>query len=249
MKRKNVILMIAIMLLSVTMAFGQWNIDEGFEGGIIPAGWTVYDVNGDGYEWVAYENASAAHSGDWVAAVECYGSDGEDWLITPQVTIQSGDFFIFFIKAWFGTEDFNVKLSTTGNSISNFNVTLESVTGLGDDYVEYSYDLSSYAGSDIYLAIEWDQDTYALVVDDVKVGQEAPVVPEAPENVLILINNDDVQISWSQSANATDYKVEYSSNPYNGYEELTSTTGGATSYTHTNGTVGVKYFYRVIAMN
>ncbi len=171
MKNKNVISLIAIMLLSVTLAFGQWNIDEGFEGGIIPADWTIYDVNGDGHQWVAFENTSHAHSGDWIAAVDCYDSDGEDWLITPQVTIQSGDSFIFFAKAWYGTENFNVKLSTTGNAIGNFNVTLESIVGVGDEYVEYSYDLSSYAGSDIYLAIEWIQDTYALVVDDVKVGQ------------------------------------------------------------------------------
>ncbi len=171
MKRKNVFLLIAIMLLSVTMAFGQWNIDEGFEGGIIPADWTVYDVNGDGLEWVAYQNTSAAHSGDWVASVECFNNDGHDWLVTPQVAIQSGDSFIFFIKAWYGSEDFNIKLSTTGNAIADFNITLESVVGIGDEYVEYSYDLSSYAGSDIYLAIEWIQDTYCLVVDDVKVGQ------------------------------------------------------------------------------
>jgi hypothetical protein len=174
MKNKNVILLIALMLLSVTMAFGQWNIDEGFEGGIIPADWTIYDVNGDGHQWVAFENTTHAHSGDWIAAVDCYDSDGHDWLITPQVAIQSGDSFIFFAKAWYGTEDFNVKLSTTGNAIGNFNVTLESIVGVGDEYVEYSYDLSSYAGSGIYLAIEWIQDTYALVVDDVKVGQAEP---------------------------------------------------------------------------
>ncbi len=171
MKNKNVILLIAIMMLSVTMVWGQWNIDEGFEGGIIPADWTVYDVNGDGEEWSAFENTSQAHSGDWVAAVACYESNGEDWLVTPQVAIQSGDSFIFFAKAWAGTEDFNVKLSTSGNAIADFNITLESIVGIGDEYVEYSYDLSSYAGSNIYLAIEWIQDTYCLVVDDVKVGQ------------------------------------------------------------------------------
>ncbi|MCD4797348.1 MAG: choice-of-anchor J domain-containing protein, partial [Candidatus Cloacimonetes bacterium] len=171
MKNRNVIMLIAIMLLSVTTAFGQWNIDEGFEGGIIPADWTIYDVDGDGEEWVAYENNSAAHSGNWMAKVECSGSGGHDWLITPQVAILSGDSFIFFARAWYSTEDFNVKLSTTGNAINDFNVTLESIVGAGDEYVEYSYDLSSYAGSNIYLGIEWFQDAYALVVDDVKVGQ------------------------------------------------------------------------------
>jgi len=174
MKTKKIISLIAIMLLTVTLALGQWNIDEGFEGGIIPADWTIYDVNGDGLQWIAYESTNHAHSGDWMAAVECMNNDGEDWLITPVVTIQDGDSFIFFARAWYGTEDFNVKLSTTGNAIGDFDITLDNITGLGDDYVEYSYDLSSYAGSDIYLAIEWIQDMYALVIDDVKVGQAEP---------------------------------------------------------------------------
>jgi hypothetical protein len=124
---KKVLLLIAVMLSAVTMVFGQWTIDEGFEGGVIPAGWTVYDANGDGFEWVAYENSSVAHSGDWVTAVECYDNDGDDWLITPQVTIQTGDSFIFFARAWYSSEDFNVKLSTTGNAIGNFDITLESI--------------------------------------------------------------------------------------------------------------------------
>ena len=165
------IIIIMIIMFSTTFSYAQWSIDEGFEGGIIPADWTIYDVNGDGDQWFALENTTHAHTGDWLAAVPCYGNDGHDWLITPQVTIQAGDEFIFFAKAWYGSEDMNVKLSTTGNAIGNFNVTLENVTGLGDSYVEFTYDLSAYAGQDIYLAIEWIYNFYALVVDDVKVGQ------------------------------------------------------------------------------
>ncbi|MCD4790804.1 MAG: choice-of-anchor J domain-containing protein, partial [Bacteroidales bacterium] len=167
---KTVIIMMIIMF-STTLSYAQWSIDEGFEGGIIPADWTIYDVNGDGDQWFALEYTSHAHTGNWMAAVSCMQGDGNDWLITPQVTIQSGDEFIFYARAWASTEDMNVKLSTTGNAIGNFNITLENVTGLGDSYVEFSYDLSAYAGQSIYLAIEWIQDTYGMVVDDVKVGQ------------------------------------------------------------------------------
>jgi len=176
MKRKEVVLMIAIIMLSITTVWGQWNIDEGFEGGVIPADWTIYDANGDGEEWIAYQNTGYAHSGDWVAAAadNTYSNDDHEWLITPQVTIQSGDSFIFFARTWYSTEDFNVKLSTSGNAISDFDVTLESIVDIGADYIEYSYDLSSYSGSNIYLAIEWIQDTYCLLIDDVKVGQAEP---------------------------------------------------------------------------
>ena len=61
MKSKSFILLIAIILLSVTLAWGQWTIDEGFESGTIPAGWTTYDVNNDGNEWIAYLNPEYAH--------------------------------------------------------------------------------------------------------------------------------------------------------------------------------------------
>jgi len=168
------IIIMMIIMLSTTFSYAQWSIDEGFEGGIIPADWTIYDVNGDGNQWYALEYTSHAHTGDWMAAVSCMQGDGHDWLITPQVTIQSGDEFIFYASAWYDTEDMNVKLSTTGNAIGDFNVTLESVTGLGDSYVEFAYDLSSYAGQSIYLAIEWIEDTNGFVVDDVLVGQALP---------------------------------------------------------------------------
>ncbi|MCD4817929.1 MAG: T9SS type A sorting domain-containing protein [Candidatus Cloacimonetes bacterium] len=45
---------------------------------------------------------------------------------------------------------------------------------MGTDYVEYQYDLSAYAGQDIYLAIHWIYNFYAMIVEDVKVGQNQP---------------------------------------------------------------------------
>ena len=170
MKNLKFILVVAFFLFT-TLVFAQWTIDEGFENGIIPANWTTYNVDNDDYTWSAYQNAGDAHSGSWMAMTKCNESGGNDWLVTPQVTIQNGDSFIFFAKSWFNTENMNVLLSTTGNAINDFNVTLENVTGLGDTYIEFSYDLSDYAGQSIYLAIEWVQDTYAMVVDDIKVGQ------------------------------------------------------------------------------
>ena len=48
------------------------------------------------------------------------------------------------------------------------------MVGVDDNFVEYTYDLSTYAGQNIYLAIQCTQDTYGFVVDDVKVGQPEP---------------------------------------------------------------------------
>ena len=159
-----------VLGLSISVASAQWKINEGFEGGSIPAGWITHDSNGDGNTWFSFQH-TFAYSGTRMATVECYNNNGNDWLITPQVNIVSGDVFTFYARAWHSTEKMEVKLSTTGTATGNFSVMLESVQNIGTSWTEYSYDLSDWAGQNVYLAIHWIQDTYALCVDDVKVGQ------------------------------------------------------------------------------
>jgi len=170
--------MIVVLFVAPT-AFADWTIDEGFEGGAIPVGWTVIS-GADSDDWFAYGNADYANTGDWVAAVAAYASSGagNDWLITPQVAVSGGDVFEFYARSWYGTEDFEARLSTTGNSSGDFGVLLGSTT-VGDAYVKYSYDLTSYAGQNCYLAIVWFYGDYALLVDDIRVGQEASPVDGA----------------------------------------------------------------------
>ncbi|MBW6492688.1 MAG: choice-of-anchor J domain-containing protein [Lentimicrobium sp.] len=203
----------AIIIFFTTSSFAQWSIDEGFENGIIPVGWTIYDVNNDGHQWIALEYPSQAHTGNWAAVVDCYDNNGNDWLITPQVTVQSGDIFNFFAKAWTSTENMNVKLSTTGNAIGNFNVTLGNYVNLDDNYVEYTYDLSAYTGQNVYLAIQWIQDTYGFVVDDVKVGQPLPydvgmVSIEVPDN-FYLVNSEIYPSGTIQNYGIADINIDF----------------------------------------
>ncbi len=166
---RTAVLVMAILLVTALAATADWVIEEGFEGGVIPAGWTVHDVDDDGRTWRALES-DYSHSGAWLAVTDCYESGGEDWLITPQVAVAAGDSFVFYARAWYGTEDFEVRLSTTTTSIGDFDYVLGTVSGATTTHVRYSYDLSTYAGEDCYLAIRWQQDAFGLVVDDVKVG-------------------------------------------------------------------------------
>jgi hypothetical protein len=155
-------------------ASAQWKLDEGFEGGSIPTNWTIHDANADNMVWRAFEHANA-HTGNWFAFVDSYTNNGNDWLVTPQLSIDAGDILTFYTRAWFGTENLNVRLSTSGTAIADFTVTLEAITGIGDAWTQYTYDLSAYAGQDIHLAFHWVQNTYGILVDDVKVGQPEPV--------------------------------------------------------------------------
>ena len=170
---KKIVLILLAMLLTTSLVFAQWQIDEGFEGGAIPAGWTNPTP-----AWGVYAVLGYPHTGDWLAASAAF-EDENSWLITPQVYIQSGDSFTFWARAWNGTESFNVKLSTTGNATGNFTTTLGTYSDVGETWVEYSFPLSAYTGS-AYLAIEViTGGGYVLGLDDVLVGQ-TPVSCPAP---------------------------------------------------------------------
>jgi citrate lyase gamma subunit len=109
------------------------------------------------------------------AANPLYGGSNNDWLITPQVTVVPGMRFSFRAKSVtdeYGLECFKVGVSTTDTEVSSFTFLT------GTDYMEapaawtqYTYDLNSYVGEQIYLAINCvSDDTWVFLVDDIYIG-------------------------------------------------------------------------------
>ena len=194
---KKLILFFTIMLFTTSLVFGQWQIDEGFEGGSIPAGWT-------NTAWGVYAVSGYPHTGTYLAA----SGMGNDWLITPEVSVQSGDSFTLWVRAWMGEESFNVKLSTTGTSTGDFTTTLGTYTNVGEAWVEYSYDLSAYPGS-AYLAIEViSGGDYCLALDDVLVGQDAPSCPAPSFLNVTNIQETQADFGWTENGTATIWNIE-----------------------------------------
>ncbi len=173
---QTTLLLLFVFTLGIPNVSAQWKINEGFEGGVIPSSWKIYDVNGDNNKWKASNKPNQAHSGTWIAMVEAFSGTGlMDILVTPQVQISAGDQLRFFARSWYGLENLNIKISTTGNAINNFNITVAEIVGITTTYNEYVYDLSAYAGQNIYISFQWLRDDYALVLDDIKVGQQMPL--------------------------------------------------------------------------
>jgi len=176
---KRIISLIAMLIL-ISTAFGEWKVDEDFEGGAIPETWTI--INGDdGSTWSAYENADYANNGSWMAFSDSYDIGQDNWLILPQTTIEAGDEVSMYIRSWYSTEEFEILVSVDDNVINDFDDELTAVDDQGDEYTVYNFDLSEYAGQDIYVGIHWICDSYSLLVDDVKLGQAgggntAPVI-------------------------------------------------------------------------
>jgi hypothetical protein len=140
-----------------------------------------------------YTNANAAaYSGSkylacFAAPTQQYGGTGvgtttnNDYLILPPLHIVNGSVFKFMARGITtlqgGSPRIRVVMSTTGTNVEDFKVVLSSgwmgseILGIGESWTELSFDLSAYAGQEVYLAINcvsWNSGP--LMIDDIFVG-------------------------------------------------------------------------------
>lgn len=175
-------LLFALLLIGTLPLFGVWLIDENFDTiTTLPQGWTIHD-DGDGNLWRNLNNASHAHSGTRAAFCDNYlPNQNADWLITPQLSIATGDSLKFYTRSWVSTENLQVKISTSGTAPANFSNLMLNLQNIGSAYQEASCNLSAFAGQNIYIGFYWECDNYGILVDDVKVGQ--PTIINAELNL------------------------------------------------------------------
>ena len=153
---------------SKTNQKGKSNLNEGFEGTTFPPeGWKV--INGGGANtWVRYTTTPI--SGTASASILYNATAHNDWLITPPLVPEEGNNTISFWAKNGGStylDEFNVKLSITGNNEEDFTITLASNIAPPTTATEYSYDLSAYNGQKIYVAVQAiSTDKLRLYVDD-----------------------------------------------------------------------------------
>jgi len=135
--------------------------------------------------------AWAAHSGQKYAA--CFAAvtasaPNNDWIITPRITVSSGEQLKFWAKSitsTYGLERFKVGISTTGTQASDFTI-ISSGTYVEApiDWTEYTYDLSAYSGQQIYIGINCvSNDAFVFMLDDISIvggPTEIPVSLPAP---------------------------------------------------------------------
>jgi len=172
------IILVSLLLLALSALNAVWQINEDFEAGTIPTGWSVIDQDGDGNAWHVIQNQTHAHSGTKAAFVDNYmPHQNHDWLITPAIHVQNGDSLFFYTRAWISTENLKVKISTTGTAVSNFSTTLLTQNDIGVDYTQFKKSLSAYNGLTIYIAFFWECDNYGMLIDDVQIGTAYSGVP------------------------------------------------------------------------
>ena len=139
------------------------------------------DFDNEGYtgSFVAFQNGLsdnwAAHSGNMFAAcIAANGATNNDWFILPSLRIENGDQLNFWARSLtdsYGLERIKVGIYRGSGSFSSY------LAGSATTYIEvptnwtnYSYDLSSFAGQTIQLAINCvSNDAFALFIDDISI--------------------------------------------------------------------------------
>ena len=160
--------------------------------------WTLLDVDASttyGFQGITFPNSGAAMAGiifnpsqtDPVLDNPAYSGDkfvaifnatsllDDDWVIAPLTQVANGTSVTFQAKAGdatYSAEKFQVFVSTTGLNTTDFTAISDIVTTPGTDWAEYSYDLSAYAGQEVYVAIRCtSEDQFYLCIDDFNIGQ------------------------------------------------------------------------------
>jgi Secretion system C-terminal sorting domain/Cleaved Adhesin Domain len=117
---------------------------------------------------------AGAKFGACFASVPEAGQGNNDWLMTEKIMVNAGSSIDFWAKSYtdeYGMERFNVGVSTASNNPEDF------VIISSGDYIEapmawteYGFDLSAYAGQEIYVCLHCvSYDAFVFMVDDIVV--------------------------------------------------------------------------------
>jgi len=151
---------------------------ESYSNGQLPTGWTQVDVDG-GYcaqfarnsTWQVYNYGTNAHGGVKVA-MDHY-NDGalpnNDWLILPQQNLTGQILLTYWAAAQdpLYSEDYEVKVSTTGAQPANFTHLIQDFNQIDTTWQQHQLDLSAYAGAPFYVAFHYNSvDEFVLKIDD-----------------------------------------------------------------------------------
>lgn len=149
-------------------------------------GWKTIDADGDTYNWTLSPIGEGyGHNGSNGAVFSySYSSysgalNPNNYLVSPQLTITSNNHHASFcacaLDEAYPADHFGLAVSTTGTNVADFTMIQEwTMTAKQGGWHEYSVDLNSYVGQDVYIAIRHfnSQDNFCLVVDDLFVGPQ-----------------------------------------------------------------------------
>ena len=149
--------------------------------------WTTIDADGDTYNWTLSPTGEGYGRNGSNGVVMSYSYSNysgalnpNNYLVSPKLAITANNHYVTFyasaLDETYPADHFGLAVSTTGTNVSDFAMLQEwTMTAKQGGWHEYSVDLNSYVGQDVYIAIRHfnSQDNFCLCVDDVFVGPQA----------------------------------------------------------------------------
>lgn len=149
--------------------------------------WTTIDADGDTYNWTLSPigEGYGRNGSDGVVMSYSYSNytgalNPNNYLVSPKLAITANNHYVTFyasaLDESYPADHFGLAASTTGTNASDFTMLQEwTMTAKQGGWHEYSVDLNSYVGQEVYIAIRHfnSQDNFCLCVDDVFVGPQS----------------------------------------------------------------------------
>ena len=221
----------------------QLPLEEGFESTTFPpACWVIATgTNGLGTanEWV--RTTANVNSGSAAAFVEyenVTGGNAEDWLVTPELNLQStvSNSLSFYARQSYSDEygsQYHVRVSTSSqtdrSSFANVQTFTESDFS-STAFSQFTVDLSAYDGMRIYLAFVLEQDDGDdWYLDDVNVSGSSNSISISASNGFEVCEDETTTLSVTSDAEAT-YQWKLNGNNIDGATTNTFTPESSGSY-------------------
>lgn len=160
---------------------GTINWSEGFEGTTFPpTGWAVHQLDGGTNTWVRYTTTPIFGLASAAVRWESSTLSNDDWLVTPQFTVNPGAFLNFYAKRQSTTYADSVEIyySTTGGVPPSGYTRLTTIMPAGTTPELFQISLNSLSGQNVYLAFRYKElNQFRFYLDSVFV--ETPVALDA----------------------------------------------------------------------
>ncbi len=185
---------ITLLFLCLFYQLGYSQLSEDFESSTsIPAGWASFiGTNGLGTAQNWQVNDGATNNVAFVTWEAVVGGNAEDWLVSPQFTVDATNFILSFDQSdSFATDygsTYTVRVSTGASQTTHADFTIvdtqsETDVWSGGPLAQHTVDLTAYIGQPIYVAFVLEQndgDRWILDNIDMIANASAPDPAEMP---------------------------------------------------------------------
>lgn len=133
------------------------------------AGWTTFDLDGDGKTWTLYTGRIYSHSG-WDFAGCVYNPNGNnDWLISPAISVldTANNSIGAFVRSISSSYPESLEVWLLSYPHPESTIVMLFAGRLPESYVRFTASLDEYRGSTVYVAfVNKSVDMWYLLLDD-----------------------------------------------------------------------------------